>query len=413
MNDRRTVPILLLAVLSAFTAQQVLTPVLAPLAREIGLSEIALGSVMTVAAVVFAGTALAWGRAVDRFGRRPVLLAGMGLGLAGMGGFAVVAAARRGRRHRPYGRVPADPPHAQRAVRSGIGAVPVAAIALIAATTEGDAARTRGIGRIGAAQGSSLVLGPALGGLLAAAGLLGPVWVAPAVLAVMLVATAVLLPREPARTTAPSTGARPPALRPWDPRLWPVLAVGFCLYLALALLQIMLGFLVQDRLGVDAPTTVAATGTVFVVCGIVMILAQGAVVPRLGWPAARLMRTGAPIALIATIALLPATALWSITAAMALLAVGLGLAMPGFAAVPTLLVGPAEQGGVAGLVQTVTGVAFVIGPVTGTALYGIGPEVPIVAAAVACVAATLIVLIHPALRVSPAPVAAVAAGPAV
>jgi MFS family permease len=323
----------------------------------------------------------------------------MVLGPAGMAGFAVVAQLAV---QRVIG--PETPFVLMLATRSvlfgaGIGAVPVAAIAFVAATTDG-VARTSGIGRIGAVQGLSLVLGPAIGGLLAAAGLLGAVWVAPAVLAAMLVAVAVLLPRPPRRAVATDPGPRPPALRPWDARLWPVLAVGFCLYLALALLQIVVGFLVQDRLQIDAATTVAATGAVFVACGIVLILVQGVLVPRLRWPATRLLRTGAPIAVLATLALLPATALWSIVGAMALLAVGLGLALPGFTTAPTLLVGPDEQGGVAGLVQTVTGTTFVIGPLAGTALYGIAPEVPIAAAVASCLLATALVLVHPALRIS-------------
>nr|WP_232666791.1 MFS transporter [Pseudonocardia sp. TRM90224] len=400
MTDRRRLPVLLVAVLSTFTAQQVLTPVLAPLAREIGLTEVALGSVVTVAAVVFAGTALLWGKAVDRFGRRPVLLLGMALALIGLSGFAVVSQLTI---------VEAlDTTSAYvliLATRSilfgaGLGAVPVAAIALIAASTEGDADRTRGIGQIGAAQGLALVLGPALGGLLSVAGLLGPIWLAPALLLVMLVVVAVLLPREPARAAAPDT-ERPPALRPWDGRLWPVLAAGFLLYLALALLQIVLGFLLQDRLELDSASTVAATGTVFVVCGVVLILVQGVVVPRLRWPAARLLRVGAPIALAGTLALLPANALWAVVAAMGLLAVGLGLAMPGFATAPTLLVGPEEQGGVAGLVQAVTGLTFVIGPIAGTGLYELLHQAPVVAAAIACAAATVFVLLHPALRAAP------------
>jgi len=179
MSDRRTMPVLLLAVLSAFTAQQVLTPVLAPLARAIGLSEVALGSIITVAAIVFAGTALAWGRAVDRFGRRAVLLTGMGLGLAGMAGFAVVAQLAVQRAIGPETAFVLMLATRSVLFGAGIGAVPVAAIAFVAATTAGrdddGAARTSGIGRIGAVQGLSLVLGPAIGGLLAAAGLLGPV----------------------------------------------------------------------------------------------------------------------------------------------------------------------------------------------------------------------------------------------
>ncbi|MHA6628722.1 MFS transporter [Pseudonocardia sichuanensis] len=59
-------------------------PLLASLAREVGLSELQLGLVLTVAAVVFAGTSLLWGRAVDRFGTRAVLLVGLALATAGV-----------------------------------------------------------------------------------------------------------------------------------------------------------------------------------------------------------------------------------------------------------------------------------------------------------------------------------------
>lgn len=399
--ENRGLPVLLLAVLSVFTAQQALSPVFAPLAREVGLTEVALGTVLTAGAVVFAATALFWGRAVDRLGQRRVLLLGVGLSLAGLTGFALVSQLALDGALSPGATLAAMIGTRSLLFGAGIGAVPVAAMALVAATTSEETARTRGIGQIGAVQGVAIALGPALGGLLGFAGLLGPVWAAPAVVAAGLGLVALVLPAPPARTTpAPPPNARA-TLRPWDPRLWPVLLGGFGMYLALSMVVIVLGFLVQDRLGLDAAATVSATGAASFLSGVVLILVQGVVVPRLRWPAARLLRVGAPIAAVGALALVFATEFWSIALVLAGMSIGIGLAAPGYATAPTLLVGPEEQGGVAGLVQAVTGLTFVIGPVGGTALYGLAPEYPLITAAVACGAATLFLWLHPALRVSP------------
>lgn len=404
MATGRWVPGLLIAVLAVFTAQQSLAPVQAPLAREVGLSEVALGIILTAGAAVFAATALLWGRAVDRYGHRGVLLAGMLLSLVGVVGFAVVSQiALAG------GLGPGATLALMVATRSvffgaGVGAVPVAAIALVAATTTSEAARTKGVGQIGAVQGVAIALGPALGGALGFAGLLGPLWAAPAVVALALGVVAVLLPRVPRTAAAPTTGtarAERTALRPWDPRLWPVLVGGFGLYLALGMTLIVLGFLIQDRLGLDAAATVSATGAASFASGVVLVLAQGVLVPRLGWPAARLLRVGSPIAVLGLLVLLVANSLWPIVVALVLLAAGLGLAIPGYTTAPTLLVGADEQGAVAGLVQTVTALTFVVAPVAGTALYGLSPELPVLVAAVACALAALFVRLHPALRPSP------------
>lgn len=407
--NRTALPVLLMAVLAVFTAQQALTPVLAPLAREVGLSAVALGWVMTVAAVFFALTSLVWGRGVDAWGHRRVLLVGLGVALVGLVGFAVVSQLALAGRTSPA--VTLLLMMATRSVLfgAGIGAVPVAAMAYVAATTAGGRDRTRGIGQLGAVQGVAVALGPALGGLLAFAGLLGPVWLAPAVVALALVVVAVALPAAQGRSAGAdadggsrAAGSRPlrplRPLRPWDRRLWPLLLVGFLIFLTLGLILIILGFLFQDRLGLDAAATARATSAALFATGVVLVAAQGVLVPRLGWPPVRLMRTGVPIAAVGLLALVLAPEFWSMTASLTLLALGMGLAVPGYTTAPTLLVGPDEQGGVAGLVNATTGASFVVGPLAGTALYEVRPELPALGGAVLCAVAGVFVLLHPGVR---------------
>lgn len=395
-------PGLLLGVLAVFTAQQSLAPVQAPLAREVGLTELALGLILTAGAALFAATALLWGRAVDRLGPRPVMLTGMLLSLAGLTGFALVSQVALAGDLTPGATLALMISTRSLLFGAGIGAVPVAAIAMIAASTSSESARTGGIGRVGAAQGLAIALGPALGGLLGFAGLLGPVWAAPAIVLLAVGVVAALLPRAPARASTREPSTARTSLKPWDTRLWPILLAGFGLYLALGMTLIVLGFLIQDRLVLDAAATVRATGVASFASGVVLILVQGVLVPRLGRPATWLLRTGTPVAAVGLLGLAFAPGLPTIVAAMTVLALGLGLALPGYTTAPTLLVGPEEQGGIAGLVQTVTGLTFVIAPLAGTALYGLGGPVPILAAALACAAATAFVWVHPALAHRPA-----------
>lgn len=402
---RSPLPVLVTAVLVVATAQQTLIPVMPPLGRRVGLSELALGVVMTVAALMYSATSPLWGRAVDRVGQRRVLLAGMTLSLLGLGSFAVVSqlavAERTGgdastltlmvlTRSLLFG--------------AGMGAVPVAAMAWVAANTTTTQARVAGISRIGAAQGLAMALGPALGGLLAFAGMLAPVWFAPALLVLVLVGVAVTLPRPPRAVgaVAGTTTARPPAprgLRPWDARLWPVMLAGLGVFLSLGMTMVSLGFLVQDRLGVAGAEAVRTAGLVSTAAGAAMVLTQGVLVPRLAWAPWRLIRTGVPVTGCAVLGLVVADSVPAMCLAMAGVATGVGLAAPGYSSAPTLMVSPAEQGAVAGLVQMVTGATFVVAPLAGGGLYGVAPELPFLGAALVCGVATAFVW----LRRSPVP----------
>ncbi len=367
-----------LAVFGLMAGQQMLNPILPPLAREFGFSELALGAVWAVGG---AGVVLAspfWGRRGASWGHRPVLLVSLAGAMIALLAFALVA--RLG-----LGGTLAVPVLftlvlLTRGVVFGLAwaATPVTAQSYIADLTSGPAERVRGMSMFGAAQGLALAVGPALGGVLSLAGLTVPIYVAPVILAVIAVLVAIGLPKPPAREVR----ALQVKVSPADRRMWPFLLIGFGLYLALAIVLMTVGFLVQDRLGLAAQDTSRVTSLVMLAGAGLIILVQVLAVPRLKWTPLRLIRVGAVVMTGGMLLVTVASGGLLLGAGVAVLGAGMGFATPGFMSAPTLLATCEEQGAVAGLVGSASALAFMGGPLLGTGLYEISPTVPYAAGAV-------------------------------
>jgi MFS family permease len=282
---------------------------------------------------------------------------------------------------------------------TAIAAVPPTAQAYIADITGDEAARVKGMAGVGAVQGVAMVAGATVGGLLSSFGLLTPLLVVPILLLAGLALIVFRLRREP-RHELIETPAR---VSPFDSRVWPFLLAGLGMFTALGFIQVITGFLVQDRLGLNAEATGLVTGGALLAAGLGMILAQAVIVPRSGWSPRTLLRIGAGIALVGFLLLIPdAGPVWLLTAIL-LIGLGLGIAVPGYTAGPTLLVRREEQGALAGLASATNGLTFVIAPTAGTALYGVGTSLPIVVGAITMAAVTGFVFVHPRFRRLPSP----------
>jgi len=386
-----------LAVFGLMAGQQMVNPILPPLARELGFTELALGIVWGVGG---AGVVLAspfWGRRSASWGHRAVLLISLVGAMIGLLSFAVVA---------------------QIGLTGGVGvpllftlillsrgvvfglawaATPVAAQSYVADMTSGTAARVRGMSMIGAAQGLALAVGPALGGVLSMAGLLAPLYVAPAILAAIAVAIGIALPRPPAHWP-PSSKIK---VDPFDPRMWPFLVTGFGLYLALAIVLMTIGFLVQDRLHLATQDTGPMASLVLLAGAGMIILVQAVVVPRLGWTPVRLIRVATIVMAVGMLVVTVAPNGVLIGAGVAVLGAGMGLGTPGFMAAPTLMASREEQGAVAGLVGFSSGLAFMLGPLLGTGLYEISPSAPYLVGMVLLVGLAVFAYVHHGVRQTP------------
>ena len=391
---RPQIPLLLAAVFLIYLGQMTLNPIIAPLSREVGLAEWQIGVTISTAAVMVVLTSQFWGRRSQSWGRKPVLVAAFSLAVAAMVLFALLA--WLGMAGLVTGTLLFLLFVLLRGVCFGtaIAAVPPTAQAYIADVTPDQAARVKGMAGIGAVQGIAMVAGSVVGGVLSVFGLLTPLIAVPLLLGVGLALIVFRLRREP-RHELIETPAR---ISPLDSRVWPFLLAGFGMFTALGFIQVITGFIVQDRLGLDAETTGLVTGGALLAAGLGMILAQGVIVPRSGWTPATLLRVGGIIALAGFALLVVDAGPLPLFAAILLIGLGLGIAMPGYTAGPTLLVSREEQGGLAGLIGATTGLTFVVAPTAGTALYGVWPPLPVIAGTAIMGLVTVFVLAHPRFR---------------
>ena len=148
--------------------------VVAPLAREAGLTEIEIAGILTFSSVLYTIFTPIWGRIADRVGRKRVMIFSLtAMGLANMAFLFALSAALAG-------------------LVTGIAAFlllafvrtlfgflapglqPAAMAAMTDATTP--ATRAGGLGMLGAAMSLGSILGPAGAAVLARIGALAPLW---------------------------------------------------------------------------------------------------------------------------------------------------------------------------------------------------------------------------------------------
>jgi len=362
--------LLFAALVAVGMGQTIVFAVLAPLGREIGLSEVQVGAIISASSIMFFIASPIWGRISDRWGRRRVMLVGLFGYTAGTVVFASVFQAALAGLLAP---LPAF--FALTLARMGqasvMSATPPASSAYMADITD-VRTRTKGMGAIGAANNVGAVAGPAIGGLLAVFSLLTPIWFAAVVTLAAALAVLVWLP-EPARHVLAKPRGR---LSYFDPRILPFIIVGVVMFMGMAVVQQTLAFRLQDTLSLSGAETARAFGTAMMLMALSSLAAQGFIVQRLDVAPFTLLRIAMPILLSAFIAITLADSQLLYLAAMAVLGFGMGLAGPGFMAGASLAVSPEEQGSVAGVANSCGPLGFTIGPLLGTALYQIHGQLP-------------------------------------
>jgi MFS family permease len=363
---RRTLLFSLVSVGMGFT---VLFPVLAPLGREIGLSEFQITAIIAASSLTVFLSSPIWGRTSDQWGRKRVMLIGLFgftagtvlfnsmlyAGLSGLlAGWALFGAL-----------VVSRMLHA--AVMS---ATMPAANAYMADITD-PANRTRGMGAAGAANNVGSILGPGVAAL-AVFSLLTPLWVMAAVALLNGLFVLRFLPEPPQHRTA----RRPARMKYTDPRIFPFIVVGVLMFTGTALVQQTMGFRFQDALGLSAAETAQNFGFAMMLSAVCSLVSQAFIVQRLSLPPFTLLRLAMPLLITAFTLMALSESQVALTIGMMIMGLGMGLAGPGFMAGASLAVSPEEQGAVAGVAGSCGPLGFTLGPLIGGALYQVNSALP-------------------------------------
>lgn len=307
-----------------------------------------------------------------------------------------------------------------RSLYGGLGsAAPPAVQAYVAARTP-RADRTKSLSLIASSFGLGTVIGPAIAPLLVLPllGLSSPMFAFAAIGVMVMVALALKLPNddpgytakgvvtsepyssassasslkhddeddEAAAESSPGTTLAP-QLRWSDDRIKPWLIAGILGGNAHALILGVIGFLVLDRLGLrgDPAAGIEMTGVVLMSGAAATLLAQWGLIPFLQMGPRTSVLWGMALAALGATMLGLSDGLYGIIIGFAVASLGFGLFRPGFTAGSSLAVKRSEQNGVAGIVASVNGMAFIASPAIGVLLYTYGGPLPFWLAVTACI----------------------------
>ena len=350
--------------------------VVAPVARDAGLSELEVAGILTLSAAIYALMIPRWGTWANRFGRKRVMVFSlMAMGLTNMAFLLTLEAALAGL-------LTGSTMFLSLVfVRIWFGLLsPGLQPASMAAMTDATTPRTRaaGLGLLGAAMSIGSIIGPAGAAVLAPLGALAPLWGSIVLcLCCGLIIGFVLPPTRRANKTT----QRPKALTMRDPRVFPHLVFLFAYFVAVVMIQQTLGWFLEDRYGLEEADVVLFTGIVFACLAIMMVVVQfGFIQPRKPDPRKMLP---AGLALVATgyVTADLSQPYWSVCLAFLIVGAGAALAVPSANALGTMSVQREEQASAAALLAAAPPSGFIFGPLIGAGLYQLSPKFPLLVSA--------------------------------
>ncbi len=372
--------LLYMAMMAVGMGQTVIFAVMPMLGRELGLhelvlrlpwlgweyhpKELAITSLSAITALTFSMASPFWGRLSDKLGRKPVIVTGLlgyTLGMAlftgsawlglqgvvgGLGLYALLVLTR--------------------IIHSSVmsAAMPASNAYIVDITHTSQ--RSHGLGQLSAFMQIGVMCGPALAYLMVYSYLTPFVFQS----TLMLVMGLLILWRFPYHKPEIHEIAKP-KLRFTDKRFAVYLALVLVVYSGIGMVQQTLGFYFQDVLHLTGIQASKQYALAMVCSSAAMLFSQLYLVPRIKTTPHQLIRIGLPFIVMGFVGLSLASAMWMLAGGMALFGLGMGLSGPSFSAAASLTVDKQEQGALAGLVGSLSGMGFVIGPLLGGFIYSV------------------------------------------
>ncbi len=349
---RSPVPIVIATVFVDIIGFAMILPLLPSYAARLGGSPTSIGLLVAAYSLLQLVLAPLWGRASDRFGRRPVLLIGLTGSVVSYLLFAVAGS---------YAMLLLS-----RVIDGASGASINVAQAYLADETR-STQRARAMGIVGAAVGVGFIVGPILGGITAGISPMLPGLLAAAITAINLLIAVVILPESRQRRRTTVRKATMPVS--WG-TLAPAMSVIFLATLAFSVMYVVFPLFGEQRLGATRSTI----SYWFAFVGLVTAIVQGGLLGRLvrwlGEPGTA--RLGAALLAGGFLLVAPSVKGGETTptffAALACLGAGFGMAGAAMTGLVSRRTTADRQGRMLGLTQSASAMARIVGPITAGAI---------------------------------------------
>ncbi|GGN27914.1 MFS transporter [Deinococcus daejeonensis] len=364
----RTKLILFLTIFIAMLGLSVLFPIIAPLGRELGLTETQTGWFSTGYSLMQFVFSPIWGNRSERVGRKPVLLMGLVGFSISFGLFGVLAQA--GLDGALGGTLLFALLVASRVIGGMLSSATLPTAQAMMADLSSAKDRAASLGLIGAAFGLGVVFGPAIGAALSGISLTAPVFFSAALgLITALVAWRTLPETRVSGAKVAAKGSRRALLS--QPTVLLLLAVSALSTLASVGMEQTIGFYVQDTLRLTPEGAARTVGIMLTLFGFVAALVQGGAIRPLAkkLPTTPLVSAGLLIMGVGMLLVPAGQSFWPITLALAVVGIGSAILSPSLSAGLSLSAGEDLQGTVAGLNSSALALGRMAGPLISTGLY--------------------------------------------
>ncbi|MDB5420369.1 MAG: transporter [Brevundimonas sp.] len=363
-----------------------LISVMPAIGRAIGISDHLVAAIFSLSAFLWAVSAPHWAKVSDVRGRKPMMMLGLGGFVFSMLGCALVVWAGLQSLLAPF------MVFAAFAVIRGIfgllGSATASSSQAYVADRTSEKDRTAAMSALAGALGMGTIIGPAVSPILVFGflGLAGPMTIFALIAGVILVAVAVVIPRDrpPVLMRAALSVSEDGQAAKTGPKVWrdknvsPYLVYGLLSGCAQAINVYTLGFVIMDSMALPLAQSQAYIGIAMAAGAVAGLVGQWVLIPLLKMSPRQLLRVGALLALAGNIITVFAHDIWFLTLGYVVLTLGFAFCRPGYTAGASLAAREDQQGGVAGMVSSVSGAAIVVTPVIGVLLYEFAPAAPFV-----------------------------------
>jgi MFS family permease len=361
------------ALLAMSVSMSFVFAVLPPVGRDLGLTELQLGLIVSPAALVFVLANGVWGVLSERVGRKPVIVIAVASATLVTVAFGGIIEARLD------GSISVMATFlllASSRITLGAlaGGMLPAAQAYIADTTSSDS-RTTALAVIGVGFALGMVIGPGVGAATSSLGVTAPFYIVGALagVATLVVHFALAEPKHETHSMHRRTGATS------FKRLWALLTILVFCFMAYGILLQVTGFRMQDEFALSTSAATRKAGLAL------MIAASGLVVTQIAVARSNLsaQRSGRVLLIGTIIMMLGMGALGHVgsfvqqLAAMTVIGVGMGMILPATLGLLTVIAEAAgDQGKIGGWSGAAQGLGLVFGPLAGSVGYQLGQAVP-------------------------------------